>query len=596
MDKTAAELTEAARERIKPKNFALPKQRKYPIHDLPHARNALARAAQHASPSQEALIRRRVYEKFPGLKERAKEASVKISTDIGAAEDEMRRRRTARTPKNMGIGPGPGGFGGAGISGALQKSEHQNATESQQKKASVELPEEVEKLAAAIAIGVTLADEDLLGMKKEAMDIAARLMVKGAQGGFWDQVAGMGANYAAGAPGFLRGPGLGTGEAPAGAGEWVSGQFYPDVIPTEGPLVASVTPDVAPTRMDLGTTDVLRAVEPSPGATPPAGDMATLLGGGPPAEMAAGVAPDWVYQTAEAAKALSDSAKAPAQVGPTEASTMVSASGPDGLIQINPGAGVHSLSPEEIAALSPGVTGISPTLGVPAHSSYSYAPAKGGMEINAALQAALDRERAISLNVLEKAGALEKQALSMDDISSWLGARGQEAQSAAQTILDWARANPEAAGAILGAAGGAGVGALAAGKGKRGKGALIGGGLGGLGGLAAGHALGRHFARGRTNSLVEQLLSTARSSGNRVSDVGGRANTLVDQLLSAARSSGNRAGEVGGRANTLVDQLLSATTGAGNWLGARGQEIQNAARVLDWVRANPWGYRLDNLI
>ena len=39
-------LTAAARNKLKTSQFALPDQRKYPINDASHARNALARVAQ----------------------------------------------------------------------------------------------------------------------------------------------------------------------------------------------------------------------------------------------------------------------------------------------------------------------------------------------------------------------------------------------------------------------------------------------------------------------------------------------------------------------------------------------------------------------
>ena len=41
-----AELSTNARNKIPAKKFAEPKERKYPIEDKPHARNAKARAAQ----------------------------------------------------------------------------------------------------------------------------------------------------------------------------------------------------------------------------------------------------------------------------------------------------------------------------------------------------------------------------------------------------------------------------------------------------------------------------------------------------------------------------------------------------------------------
>ena len=55
--------------------FALPKGRydgAYPIPDLAHARNALARVSAHGTPAEKAAVRRAVYAKFPQLKARAK--------------------------------------------------------------------------------------------------------------------------------------------------------------------------------------------------------------------------------------------------------------------------------------------------------------------------------------------------------------------------------------------------------------------------------------------------------------------------------------------------------------------------------------------
>ena len=47
-------------------DFALP-GRRYPLSDANHARNALARAAQHASPAEQATIKRKVHAKYPGI-------------------------------------------------------------------------------------------------------------------------------------------------------------------------------------------------------------------------------------------------------------------------------------------------------------------------------------------------------------------------------------------------------------------------------------------------------------------------------------------------------------------------------------------------
>jgi hypothetical protein len=84
-----AQLTTAGRKRVSKGNFAIVKkvrnkrtgkmteQRKYPIHDLAHARNALARVAAHGTPSEKATVKRKVYAKYPGLKKRAQKRSGK---------------------------------------------------------------------------------------------------------------------------------------------------------------------------------------------------------------------------------------------------------------------------------------------------------------------------------------------------------------------------------------------------------------------------------------------------------------------------------------------------------------------------------------
>jgi len=63
-------LTAKARKHIKPENFVFPKERKYPIHDLAHARNALARVSAHGTPEEKKKVRDAVYRKYPGLKKR----------------------------------------------------------------------------------------------------------------------------------------------------------------------------------------------------------------------------------------------------------------------------------------------------------------------------------------------------------------------------------------------------------------------------------------------------------------------------------------------------------------------------------------------
>lgn len=66
MDKGGNVLDAEARKHIAPHNFALPGGR-YPIHDAAHARNALARVAQHGSPEEQATVKRKVHAKYPDM-------------------------------------------------------------------------------------------------------------------------------------------------------------------------------------------------------------------------------------------------------------------------------------------------------------------------------------------------------------------------------------------------------------------------------------------------------------------------------------------------------------------------------------------------
>lgn len=82
-DKTAASLTQAGREEIKPKNFAIPKGNgpggtgKYPIHDESHARAALSMVAKHGTPAEKAKVHAAVVKKYPALAARSSVPAVR---------------------------------------------------------------------------------------------------------------------------------------------------------------------------------------------------------------------------------------------------------------------------------------------------------------------------------------------------------------------------------------------------------------------------------------------------------------------------------------------------------------------------------------
>jgi hypothetical protein len=62
-----AKLSYKARKHLPASAFAGP-DRSYPINNPSHARNALARAAQHASPELQAKIKAKVRRKFPSIR------------------------------------------------------------------------------------------------------------------------------------------------------------------------------------------------------------------------------------------------------------------------------------------------------------------------------------------------------------------------------------------------------------------------------------------------------------------------------------------------------------------------------------------------
>ena len=62
-----AVLTTKARKSLPASAFAGP-GRSYPIEDRAHARNALARASQHASPELKATITAKVKRRFPNIR------------------------------------------------------------------------------------------------------------------------------------------------------------------------------------------------------------------------------------------------------------------------------------------------------------------------------------------------------------------------------------------------------------------------------------------------------------------------------------------------------------------------------------------------
>jgi len=70
-----AKMTYKQKKRLPKSAFALKQGRydgAYPIHDIAHARNALARVIAHGTPAQKAQVRRAVYARYPSLRPKKK--------------------------------------------------------------------------------------------------------------------------------------------------------------------------------------------------------------------------------------------------------------------------------------------------------------------------------------------------------------------------------------------------------------------------------------------------------------------------------------------------------------------------------------------
>ena len=85
MQKLSRKLTSNARKHIAESNFALP-GRRYPIHDISHARAALSMVAKHGTPAEQAQVRAAVHSKYPSLGAKhamLKEAYEKVAMVFG---------------------------------------------------------------------------------------------------------------------------------------------------------------------------------------------------------------------------------------------------------------------------------------------------------------------------------------------------------------------------------------------------------------------------------------------------------------------------------------------------------------------------------
>jgi hypothetical protein len=62
-----ATLSAKGRKALPSSAFVFPTQRKYPIHDQAHARDALARVSANGSSSEKAKVRAAVHRRYPNI-------------------------------------------------------------------------------------------------------------------------------------------------------------------------------------------------------------------------------------------------------------------------------------------------------------------------------------------------------------------------------------------------------------------------------------------------------------------------------------------------------------------------------------------------
>ncbi len=62
-----AKLSSSKRNKMADSTFAIPSKRAYPINDVSHARNALARVEQHGTPAEKKQVRAAVKRKYPSV-------------------------------------------------------------------------------------------------------------------------------------------------------------------------------------------------------------------------------------------------------------------------------------------------------------------------------------------------------------------------------------------------------------------------------------------------------------------------------------------------------------------------------------------------
>lgn len=83
-----AKLTYRQRKRLPSRQFALERERKYPLDTINRARNALARVAQHGTRAEQKEVKREVYAKYPSL--RPNPSNIKLGDIVWYKDERVR--------------------------------------------------------------------------------------------------------------------------------------------------------------------------------------------------------------------------------------------------------------------------------------------------------------------------------------------------------------------------------------------------------------------------------------------------------------------------------------------------------------------------
>jgi hypothetical protein len=80
------------RSRMPKSSFAIPSKRKYPVQDVAHARNALARVMQRGTPSERRQVKAAVKRRYPALARRSSVIATRTGSGLRVGQRRKRRR------------------------------------------------------------------------------------------------------------------------------------------------------------------------------------------------------------------------------------------------------------------------------------------------------------------------------------------------------------------------------------------------------------------------------------------------------------------------------------------------------------------------